>query len=173
MKNYLLIKRTKNFIERTMIKDMMLYNPETNTEFKVKFTKLSGMKFSKLVMLEQNFRNVKKEANLLFLLANSDENTLKANLQSNDALKAVEPILNAITKGETTVNEVAEMFEAAAPEIIINNLKYRIEIIKEMIDKSSLSDELLTLIEKPAFWDEQDIEEVQRVSDSFRQLIRK
>ena len=149
-----------------------LINPKDQTPFVVKFLYLSGNRYSQILDIIGQYRDTKKEANILFMMAQSDPAVLTKQFEENDAIKPFKLIVDQIIQGKMTVNDVALLFEQSSPEIYKENFIRNIDIIKIMIDKKSLTEEQQALLEDQEFWYEQDVITVEEVANSFRDLSR-
>lgn len=151
--------------------EIKLVNPTDDKEITFSFSRLNGNKYSKLADLEATFRNTKKEANLLFMMTKSNPDAIKSTMD-NSSFEQLEPIIDQIKSGKITVNEVAELFEQASPDIYKNNLKRKIEIVKLMLDEKKLTEEQSKMIENDEFWLYQDILLIEETANSFRSVLR-
>jgi hypothetical protein len=155
-----------------MIEKITLINPKDDKEISFQVCRLNGVKFHEISNIETKFRDVRKEANLLFMLAQSNPKLLKEQFKNNPDIKQFESILNGIIKGELELNDVISLFESNDSSITKANYERRIEIIKCIIDKSKLSPDELALLEQDEFWLYQDYFYIIDTADFFRKSLR-
>jgi hypothetical protein len=162
----------------TLPSQIELFNPQTNSNFNLPFhTVMNGKRYDKLTAIEAKYRDVRKEANMLFMLAQTNPEVLKQhfNNQTGTTKQMMDNILEGITSGQYSVEEIVTFLEAEGGATGTQNNARRIETLQVMMNHYGLPDELKVLVEAPAtddFWQEQDILKVREVADSFRQVIR-
>ncbi len=157
-------------------KYIKLYDAEKNEDFSVSIGKLNGIRFSEISEKEKQFRDVKKEANLLVVMANSNPELLRENIKGLEDEAQMNQMIDGIIKNQYSLEEVTNILESSIPDIAIINMHKRIEIIKIMIDDTNLSEDHRKMIySEPTsdFWKNQNILELQEVADLFRGLLRK
>lgn len=162
-------------MQKLKLKEIYLYNPKTDKQVSFKVGKLNGNRFNELVQLDSKFRNVKREANLLFMVAQQSEEMLMEEFKRNPEAEALHGIIKSIAKGEIGYDEVISAFESRSSDIFKSNIERRIEVIKAMVDKESIQNEELVemFYSEPSseFWQSQDMEEVVEFSDYFRSKL--
>jgi len=158
------------------ITQIKLVDPATDKEILIKVNKLNGIVFNQLNVVEGKFRDIRKEANLLTIMASKPED-MKALMGDDDEQMAlVEPIIKGIVNGTYTINDVVSMMEQGESGIYLANMERRIEVIKIMGNLKGVADEIATLFNEPFsgdFWQGQDWEELAEQADNFRSLLRR
>lgn len=161
-----------------MESSIMLFNPATNTEFKVDFYPvLNGKRYEALAQLESTFRNIPKEANTLLMLAKTNPDLFKAQFagQADEVKGMMDKILIGIDSGEYTAESLEILLEAeVGGNIYKDNLNRIISAVKVMINDKQLPTELKELISLPInsdFWLEQDVDKMKAAANSFRLML--
>lgn len=155
------------------IKKITLINPQDNKAITYDVSNFNGIKFYELTAIEQKFRNVRKEANILFMLAQSNPEVLKQQFETNPDIAQFKTVLDGIIKGDLTLDDVVTLFESNESEITKTNYQRRIEIVKTMIDQSKLTPEEVETLNSEEFWLFQDYDYIQETADFFRSKLRK
>ena len=146
------------------------YDLEDKT-FKVKVGVLNGIRFNKIIEINQLFRDTKKEVSMLLMLSKTNPEQLKDIFDKDDSLDSFKGIIEGMASGLIKYDEVLSLFNQRTPDIIQKNLEYRIEIIKIMLDLNSTSNDRKELFNNKEFWEKQDVLYLQNIADTFRTRV--